>query len=85
METEYLSVTEYAAKVGRDVSRIRRMLSEGKLPGRKIGSQWVVPADAELPPRRPRQVRQIRKLAQAKGRRITPSLPGGIRGVFLSG
>ena len=50
METEYLSVTEYAAKVGRDVSRIRRMLSEGKLPGRKIGSQWVVPADAELPP-----------------------------------
>ena len=50
METEYLSVTEYAAKVGRDVSRIRRMLSEGKLPGRKIGSQWVIPADAELPP-----------------------------------
>lgn len=49
METEYLSVTEYANKVGRDVSRIRRMLAAGTLPGKKIGNQWVIPADAQLP------------------------------------
>lgn len=50
MENEYLSVTEYAAKVGRDVSAIRRMLGLGKLPGRKIGFQWVIRADTPLPP-----------------------------------
>lgn len=49
METEYLSVAEYAQKVGRDVSSIRRMLIAGKLQGRKIGNQWVIPADAPLP------------------------------------
>ena len=49
MEIEYLSVTEYAKKVGRDVSSVRKMLLSGKLPGRKIGNQWVIPADAPLP------------------------------------
>ena len=49
MEIEYLSVTEYAKKVGRDVSRIRRMLIAGTLPGKKIGNQWIIPADAKLP------------------------------------
>lgn len=46
---EYLSVTEFAEKVGRDASRIRRMLASGKLQGMKVGNQWVIPADAELP------------------------------------
>ena len=49
MEIEYLSVTEYAKKVGRDVSRIRRMLIAGTLPGKKIGNQWIISADAQLP------------------------------------
>ncbi len=49
MENEYLSVTEYAQKVGRNVSRIRRMLIAGTLPGKKIGNQWIIPADAQLP------------------------------------
>lgn len=49
MESKYLSVTEYAALVGRDGSVIRRMLIAGKLPGEKIGSQWVIPADTPLP------------------------------------
>ena len=49
METEYLSVTEFAAKHGRNVSGIRQMLIAGKLPGKKIGNQWVIPADAQLP------------------------------------
>lgn len=49
MENEYLSVTEYAQKVGRDVSRIRRMLIAGTLPGKKIGNQWIIPADSQLP------------------------------------
>ena len=50
MENNYLSVTEYAAKVGKEVSSIRRMLIAGKLPGIKVGSQWIIPADAPLPP-----------------------------------
>lgn len=49
MENEYLSVPEYAQKVGRDVSRIRRMLIAGTLPGKKIGNQWIIPVDAQLP------------------------------------
>ena len=46
---EYLSVTEFAEKVGRDASRIRRMLAAGKLQGMKVGNQWAIPANAELP------------------------------------
>jgi hypothetical protein len=46
---EYLSVTEYATRVERSVSGIRQLLAVGKLPGKKIGNQWVIPADAELP------------------------------------
>ena len=62
METEYLSVTEYANKVGRDVSRIRRMLIAGTLPGKKIGNQWVIPADAQLPEdRRIRSGRYVKR------------------------
>ena len=49
MEIEYLSVTEFAKKHSRNVSGIRQMLIAGKLPGKKIGNQWVIPADAELP------------------------------------
>ena len=49
MEIEYLSVTEYAQKVDRNVTSIRRMLLSGKLSGRKIGNQWIIPADAPLP------------------------------------
>lgn len=50
MDKNYLSVTEYAEKVGREVSAIRRMLIAGKLPGTKVGNQWIIPADAPLPP-----------------------------------
>lgn len=46
---KYLSVTEFAEKVGRDASWIRRLLTLGKLQGMKVGNQWVIPADAELP------------------------------------
>ena len=49
MENEYLSVTEYAEMVNRDVSNIRRALIAGRLPGKKIGNQWVIPADAQFP------------------------------------
>ena len=49
MENNYLSVTEYAAKVGREVSAVRRMLISGRLPGMKIGNQWIIAADTPLP------------------------------------
>lgn len=49
-ETEYLSVTEYAEKHGKDPGWIRRLLADGRLTGVKVGKQWVIPANAELPP-----------------------------------
>lgn len=48
-ENEYLSVTEYAALVGKDVSRIRRMAQSGRLPAVKVGSQWVIRKDTPYP------------------------------------
>lgn len=44
-----LSVTEYAAFTGKDPGNIRRLLASGRLEGRKIGNQWVVPRDAKYP------------------------------------
>lgn len=49
-ETEYLSITEFAAKHGKDKAWIRRLVTAGRLPGMKVGSQWIIEADAELPP-----------------------------------
>ena len=46
---EYLSVTEYAKKTGKDPGNIRRMLASGRLQGEKIGNQWVIPEDSEYP------------------------------------
>ena len=63
METEYLSVTEYAAKVGRDGAGIRRMLIAGRLPGKKVGNQWVIPADAPFP-----EDRRVRSGKYIKGK-----------------
>lgn len=48
-ENEYLSVTEYAALVGKNVSRVRRLAQSGRLPAVKIGSQWVIRKDAPYP------------------------------------
>ena len=47
--SEYYSVSQYATITGKDSGNIRRMLIQGKLPGEKIGNQWVIPKDAEYP------------------------------------
>ena len=46
---EYLSVTEYALKHQKDVGNIRRLLISGRLPGVKIGNQWVIKKDTPYP------------------------------------
>ena len=48
--TEYLSVTEYAAKHGLDGGRIRTLIANGRIQAIKIGSQWAIPADTPKPP-----------------------------------
>lgn len=45
----FLSVTEYADLHNKDKGNIRRLLAEGRLEGRKIGNQWVIPENAEYP------------------------------------
>ena len=49
METEYLSVTEFAALHGKDVGFIRRLILAGRIPAKKIGKQWAIPEGTELP------------------------------------
>lgn len=46
---DYLSVTQYAEKTGKDVGNIRKMLLGGRLEGMKVGNQWIIPADAVYP------------------------------------
>lgn len=45
----YYTVTEYAAKTGRDPGNIRRMLIQGRLKGEKLGKQWIITADQKYP------------------------------------
>lgn len=49
-ENELMSVSEWAKAHNREPSAVRRMLISGRLKGFKVGNQWVIPADAELPP-----------------------------------
>ena len=48
-DAKFLSVAEFALLHGKNGSRIRRLLADGRLQGIKVGNQWVIPADAELP------------------------------------
>ncbi len=41
----WLNVNEVAARVGMHPVTIRRLLRDGELPGRKVGSQWRVAVD----------------------------------------
>lgn len=47
---KYLSIKEFAEKCGSDRSVILRLIQSGRLPAERIGNQWIIPADAELPP-----------------------------------
>ena len=47
--SEYLSVTQYAAKHGCDGGRVRLLISQGRINAIKIGNQWAIPADEPKP------------------------------------
>ena len=48
-ENEYISVTQFAQKLGKDVGNVRKLIKDGRIPAIKIGNQWAIPADAEPP------------------------------------
>lgn len=50
MENKLLSVTEYARLHDLSDSYVRRLVRNGRIQGAtKVGSQWIIPADAALP------------------------------------
>lgn len=48
-ETEYISVTEFSRKFGKDRAAVNRWINTGRIPAVKIGNQWAIPASAEPP------------------------------------
>ena len=47
---EYLSLRQTAEKWGLSIRRVQTLCSEERIPGAtKIGSYWVIPAEAEKP------------------------------------
>ena len=53
---KYISVTEFAAKYGISERTARNYCSLGKIDGATlVGKTWNIPAEAELPGRKPRQ------------------------------
>lgn len=49
MDGKYMSVSEYAALVGKDGGNIRRLIAAGRLPAVKVGNQWCIEADTPYP------------------------------------
>ncbi len=47
--TEYLSVTEFCEKFGKDPGNVRKLIQQSRIPAVKIGNQWAIPADAQPP------------------------------------
>lgn len=46
---EYLSVTQFSELHNMDRGLIRKLISQGRIPAIKIGSQWAIPADTPRP------------------------------------
>ena len=46
---DLISVSEFAAKFGKDVGNVRRLIQQGRIPAQRIGNQWAIPADAAPP------------------------------------
>ncbi len=47
--TEYLSVSEFCEKFGKDPGNVRRLIQQGRIPAIRIGNQWAIPADTQPP------------------------------------
>ena len=55
MNANLIPLPEYAAKVGRGCSAVRRKCLRGTLPGAvKIGRDWLIPENAPYPDNRVR-------------------------------
>ena len=46
---EYLSVSEFCEKYGKDPGNVRRMIQQGRIPAQRIGKQWAIPVGVEPP------------------------------------
>ena len=74
----YISVTEFAKKYGISERTARNYCSIGKIEGALlVGKTWSIPADAELPGRKPRQ-RKTMPLLVALRQQKEAKLKGGI-------
>ena len=75
---KYISVTEFAAKYGISERTARNYCSLGKIEGATlVGKTWNIPADAELPGRKPRQ-RKAMPLLVVLRQEKEAKLKGGI-------
>lgn len=75
---KYISVTEFAAKYGISERTARNYCSLGKIEGATlVGKTWNIPADAELPSRKPRQ-RKAMPLLVVLRQEKEAKLKGGI-------
>lgn len=71
-----LSVGEAARALGVDESRVRQLLRNGALPGRRIGRAWLVPAEA---------VALLVQQRPAGGRPLSPQRAWGLLDVLDGG
>ena len=75
---KYISVTEFAAKYGVSERTARNYCTLGKIEGATlVGKTWNIPADAELPSRKPRQRKAIPLLVVLRQEKEA-KLKGGI-------
>lgn len=75
---KYISVTEFAAKYGISERTARNYCALGKIEGAiLVGKTWNIPADAELPSRKPRQHKAMPLLVVLR-REKEAKLKGGI-------
>lgn len=75
---KYISVAEFAAKYGISERTARNYCSLGKIEGATlVGKTWSIPAEAELPGRKPRQ-RKAMPLLVALRQEKEAKLNGGI-------
>ena len=75
---KYISVAEFAAKYGISERTARNYCSLGKIEGATlVGKTWNIPADAELPGRKPRQRKAMPLLVVLRQEKES-KLKGGI-------
>ena len=75
---KYISVAEFAAKYGISERTARNYCSLRKIDGATlVGKTWNIPADAELPGRKPRQ-RKAMPLLDVLRQEKEAKLNGGI-------